>query len=299
MRRALNPSTSAPAMKPIDTSTQLCAVIGHPVGHSLSPAIHNAAFAAAGLNYAYLAFDVDDVAGFLTGMRAMPSFRGVSVTIPHKRAVMAHLDEIDPMARDIGSINTITQTDGRLTGTSTDGPGTLRAFAEAGVSFEGKRVLFTGNGGAVRAVAFAVATQTPAAGLVVLGRDLGRVRTLTGELVHKTGADVEAGLVDHDMPRALAACDIVIQGTPIGMHPHPGESCIPRKLLRPDHVVFDMVYRPHTTRLIEDAQAAGCTVIHGVEMLINQAVLQFETWTGAPAPYAAMRRAVLDALGAA
>jgi len=286
-------------MRPIDTSTQLCAVIGHPVGHSLSPAMHNAAFGAAGLNYAYLAFDVEDVAGFLTGMRAMPSFRGVSVTIPHKRAVMAHLDEIDPMARDIGSVNTITQTEGRLIGTSTDGPGTLQAFAEADVSFDGKRVLFTGNGGAVRAVAFAVATQTPCAGLVILGRDLSRVRTLTGELVHKTGADVEAGSIERDIARAMAACDIVIQGTPIGMHPQPGESCIPPDLLRPEQVVFDMVYRPHTTRLIEDAQSAGCTVIHGVEMLIHQAVLQFESWTGTPAPYDAMRHAVLDALGAA
>ena len=134
----------------IDAHTRLCAVIGNPVGHSLSPAIHNAAFEAMGLNFVYVAFSVTDVAGCLAGMRALPGFRGMSVTIPHKRAVMRHLDSISPMAERVGAVNTIINDGGRLSGDTTDGPGTLRAFAEAGITLAGKRILFLGAGGAVR-----------------------------------------------------------------------------------------------------------------------------------------------------
>ena len=143
-------------MPTIDAETQLCAVIGDPVGHSLSPAIHNAAYEALGLNFAYLAFCVKDLGAFLQGMRSIPSFRGASVTIPHKLAVMEYLDSIDPLAEKVGSVNTITNESGTLVGSTTDGPGAVRALKEAGVALEGKRVLFLGAGGAVRAVAFSV-----------------------------------------------------------------------------------------------------------------------------------------------
>jgi len=114
--------------------------------------MHNAAFEAAGLNYVYVAFRVEDVAGCLAGMRALSTLRGMSVTIPHKRAVMAHLDEIEPLAEHVGSVNTVTNENGRLIGSTTDGPGTLRAFQDAGIGLQGRRVLFLGAGGAVRAV---------------------------------------------------------------------------------------------------------------------------------------------------
>lgn len=281
----------------IDAHTRLCAVIGNPVGHSLSPAIHNAAFQALGLNYVYVAFAVTDVAGCLAGMRALPGFRGMSVTIPHKRAVMPHLDSISPMAVRVGAVNTIINEGGRLVGDTTDGPGTLRAFAEAGVALAGKRILFLGAGGAVRSVAFAMAEDAHAARITILGRTAHRVKELAGDLRAKTPAAIETGDLAGDLADAVADHDVVVQGTPIGMYPDSmDDSPVPCEYLRPDHVVFDMVYRPLKTRLIREAEIAGCKTILGVEMLLHQAALQFELWTGTPAPLQVMRRVLLDNL---
>ncbi len=283
----------------IDTNTRLCAVIGDPVAHSLSPAMHNAAFAAAGLNYVYLAFHVQDVAHCLAGMRALKSFRGMSVTIPHKVAVMEHLDEIDPMAVEVGCVNTITNQDGCLIGSITDGTGTLRAFSEAGVELEGKRVLFLGAGGAVRAVAFAMAAIARPASITVLGRSPNRLDSLVNDLRGQKAVEVAKGSIEEDLAEALPAHDVLVQGTPVGMHGHDeGRSCVPKALLRDDLVVFDMVYRPLKTRLIQEAEDTGCTTMLGLEMLLHQAVLQFETWTGVNAPQTAMREALAGALEA-
>ena len=280
---------------PIDTSTQLCAVIGNPVEHSLSPAIHNAAFQAAGLNFVYVAFRVEDVAGCLAGMRALEGFRGMSVTIPHKLAVMPHLDEIDPLAQRVGSVNTIVKEQGRLIGSTTDGPGTLRAFRDAHVPLEGKRVLFLGAGGAVRAVAFAMAEQSGASQVTLLGRSPQKVKALKRDLEATSPVPVFSGSLETDLERAVAEHDVLIQGTPTGMHPaSTQETLVPQAWLRPELVVFDMVYRPLETRLLLEARETGCQTIGGIEMLLNQAVLQFETWTGIAAPYPAMRQAVLS-----
>jgi shikimate dehydrogenase len=281
----------------INAKTALCAVIGRPVGHSLSPAMHNAAFEAAGLNYVYLAFEVEDVAACLTGMRALPNFRGLSVTIPHKLAVMQHLDEIDPMARRVGSVNTITNDKGRLVGTTTDGLGTLRAFEDAGIEIAGKNVLFLGSGGAVRSVAFAFAERARPARLCILGRTAEKVSALATDLENGAGMTVQTGALDSDLERAMGESDIVVQGTSVGMHGHDeGETIVPAAFLRPGQAIFDMVYRPLKTRLIREAEAAGCRTILGLEMLVNQAVLQFEAWTGVAAPRAVMRDALLRAL---
>jgi shikimate dehydrogenase len=277
----------------IDTSTKLCAVIGNPVEHSLSPLMHNAAFEAAGLNYVYVAFHVEDVAGCLAGMRALPSFRGLSVTIPHKMAVMEHLDEIEPMAAHVGSVNTIVNDNGRLVGSTTDGPGTLRAFTDAGVSLDGKRVLFVGSGGAVRAVSFAMAEMTRTEQISLIGRTPPRVAAIVDDLKAKTDANIESGHLPDALAEAVAGHDILINGTPIGMHPNPDATPIPKEMLRPDQVVFDMVYRPYKTRLIQDAEATGCKTIVGVDMLINQAVLQFERWTDVEAPRQVMRDVIV------
>ena len=287
-------------MRAIDTSTRLCAVIGNPVEHSLSPLIHNAAFDAAGLNYVYLAFRVDDVQGCLTGMRALPGFRGLSVTIPHKLAVLERLDEIDPMARHVGAVNTVCNESGRLIGSTTDGPGALRAFDEAGISLEGKRVLFVGAGGAVRSVAFAMAMQARCSGITILGRTRSRVEAITGDLLARTQGIVRSGNLSDDLAEAMAAHEIIVNGTPLGMYPHGGnDTPIPKELLSQDHVVFDMVYRPMKTRLIREAEAAGCRTLLGIEMLIHQAALQFETWTGIRAPVDVMRSAVFSKWAAA
>lgn len=274
----------------IDVDTQLCGVIGNPVGHSLSPAIHNAGYAAQGLNFVYLAFEVSDVKAALDGMRAMPNFRGLSVTIPHKLAVIEHLDEIVPMAAKVGSVNTITNDRGKLIGSSTDGPGTLKAFEEAGVDLSGKRVLMLGAGGAVRAVAFAMADVVGDGCVTLAGRNLERVEPLAQDLSDKTDARIEVGHLVDDIERLVPEHDVIVQGTPIGMEPKTvGQSCVPAGLLNSGQVVFDMVYRPLRTKLIEDAEAAGCQVILGSEMLVQQAAVQYSGWTGMDAPVDVMR----------
>ena len=282
----------------IDTATQVCAVIGNPVGHSLSPAIHNAAFQAAGLNYVYVAFRVEDVGACLAGMRACDGFRGMSVTIPHKTAVIPHLDDLEPMAAAVGSVNTVVNENGRLIGSTTDGLGALHALTDAGVNLDGRRVLFVGAGGAVRAVAFALLDRTRPDRLTVLGRTAVRVQALADELAARAGGvKVEAADLAADLAKAMADHDVIIQGTPSGMYPEwMEETVVPAELLRPEHIVFDMVYRPIKTRLAREAEDAGCQVVLGLEMLLNQAALQFELWTNAPAPANAMRKALIGAL---
>jgi len=284
-------------MRVIDADTNLCGVVGHPVSHSLSPQLHNAAFASAGLNYAYLAFDVTDIGAFLGGMRAAPSFRGLSVTIPHKLAVIPHLDSLDPLARKIGSVNTITNEKGKLLGSTTDGMGAVRAFDQAKIDLTGRRVLFLGSGGAVRSVAFTMADRCSVGKITILGRTPQNAARLAEDIRRETGRPTSAGSLSSDLRKAMDEHEIVIQGTPVGMGQEQGmESCVPRETISAEHVIFDMVYRPHRTRLIADAEAAGAAVIYGIEMLLHQAALQFERWTGEAAPISAMRAALPEEL---
>lgn len=281
----------------IDAATKLCAVIGNPVAHSLSPIMHNAAFAACGLNYVYLAFQTSDVGGAVSGMRALNGFRGMSVTIPHKVNIMPCLDEIHPLAQKVGCVNTIVNESGHLVGAITDGLGTLRAFAHAGVTLDDKRILFLGTGGAARAVAFAITESCRPRHMRILGRTAARMQQLVRDLRAVGGTPIEDGTIGADTQAGVAESDIIIQATPIGMHGHAeGESIVPPELLRPDQVVFDMVYRPMKTRLILNAQNSGCLTILGLEMLLYQAVLQFELWTGRTAPEAVMRDALVKTL---
>ena len=280
----------------IPDGVTLCAVIGNPIGHSLSPTIHNAAYAAAGLAYEYRAFKVEDVAEFIGTLRGVPQFRGVSVTIPHKLAVIEHLDEIEPMAKHVGSVNTITHEGDRLIGSTTDGPGTLRAFADAGVTIEGKRVLFLGAGGAVRAVAFAMA-DAGASETKIAARDIAKAESLALDVANGTGRVVSPCVLGEGIEERIAEADIIVQGTPVGMAPNDDASVVPAECLTSNDVVFDMVYRPLHTKLLRDAKAAGATTVNGLEMLIYQAALQFERWTGVTCPVDAMRNAALEALG--
>jgi len=284
-------------MRTINTATQLCAVIGNPVGHSLSPAMHNAAFDALGLNYVYLAFNVAKLPDFFAGMRAMPNFCGVSVTIPHKIEALPLMDEVSPMAQKVACVNTVTQNEGKLIGTITDGLGTLRAFEEAGVNLVGKRVLFLGAGGAVRAVAFAMAEAGAVGHITILGRSPEKVHGLSEDLAQGTRCGVSAGDLEKDCPTAMGSHDIIVQGTPMGMHPNGvGQSPVKAEEFEARHVAFDMVYRPMKTRFLEDAKNAGALCIPGMDMLLNQAQLQFETWTGLDAPRDVMRQTLVSQL---
>lgn len=283
----------------IGTGTRLCAVIGNPVAHSLSPALHNAAFDELGLDFVYVAFRVEELKSALAGMRALENFRGISVTIPHKIEAMRYLDEINEADLAIGSINTIINKKGRLIGLGTDGPGALKAFVDAGVSLAGKSILMLGAGGAARAIAFTLALKGGVAKLTILDIDESMLHGLAADLKGGTHASIEsARLSDGSLAKALEQADVIINCTPIGMHPKEGVSLVPVDYLRSGQVVFDVVYTPLETKLLADAKSAGLKVISGVEMFINQAVLQFGHFTGVDAPVEVMRRVVMERLRA-
>ena len=278
----------------IDANTQFCGVIGNPVEHSLSPAIHNAAFQKLGLNFVYLAWKVEAIEDAVKGLRALGNFRGASVTIPHKVAVLPLLDEVEATARHIGAINTIVSQNGKLLGTNTDATGALRALKEGNAPLSGEPVVLLGSGGAARAIAFALATEGGIRRMHLLGVDDRERRGLASDLMQKTAMHVaDAALDDQSLKSALADARLLIHCTPIGMSPKTGTSCVPAHLLHPRLTVMDIVYNPRETRLLADAKAVGCRTVSGLEMFLYQAAAQFERWTGEPAPTHVMR-AVLE-----
>lgn len=281
----------------ISSRTQLCAVIGNPLGHSLSPAIHNAAFAELGLDFIYLAFQVEQAASAVTCMRALEQFKGLSVTIPHKVAIMAEMDEIAEIDREIGAINTVIKEGGRLVGFGTDGPGAMKALADAGVDLPGKRVLMLGGGGAARAIAFTLARTAGIAELTLLEINPQVLDRLTADLRNGSAIEINGHLTKSDtLARAMHAADILVHCSPVGMHPKVEASLLPAELIRPEQTVFDIVYNPLKTKLIRDAEARGARTVKGADMFVNQAVLQFERFAGQAAPYETMRRVVYDSL---
>jgi len=285
-------------MRSISTSTQLCAVIGNPVGHSLSPAIHNAAFEHLDLDFVYVAFPVEDVKGVLAGMRAIKSFRGMSVTIPHKTEVMKYVDEIAAVDRSIGSINTVIHEQDKLIGLGTDGAGALRSLADSGVEVDGKNILMLGAGGAARAISFTLAWKTKLTELSILDIDEALLQGLTTDLETGTDAVIKGELLtENSLAASMETSDVIIHCTPVGMHPNVDASLISPELFRPEQVVFDIVYTPLETKLQAEAKSRGLKVISGVEMFVNQAVLQFERFTGVDAPVEVMRRVVMEHLG--
>ena len=279
----------------IDASTVICAVIGNPIAHSLSPAIHNAAFAACGLNWAYVAYRVSELKQAIEGIRAL-GIRGVSVTIPHKVAVMPLLDTVDEAARTIGSINTIVNTNGHLAGYNSDGEGALQSLRDACADPTGKRVVILGSGGAARAIAVSMVLKAPPAKLTILGAIENEVRKLSSDSATKSGVLVTGELLTaKSLSSSLRECEILIHATPIGMHPNSDQSLVPSRLLQKNLVVFDIVYNPLKTCLLMDAERAGCIVVSGIEMFLNQAVMQFTLWTGQEAPRQIMREVLQNA----
>jgi shikimate dehydrogenase len=274
----------------LDAQTQFCGVIGNPVEHSLSPAIHNAAFRKLGLNFVYLAWKVEAVGAAINGLRALGNFRGASVTIPHKVAALPFLDRVDTTARHIGAINTIVSDQGALAGYNTDATGALRALREGGVELKGQRVVLVGSGGAARAIAFALAAESGLKQLSILGIDQKERAVLCADLRSKTALAVEdLPLNDSTLNETLPDAQVLIHCTPIGMSPKIEETCVPGRLLHAGLAVMDIVYNPRETRLLKEATRAGCKVIPGLEMFLHQAATQFELWTNRAAPTDVMR----------
>jgi shikimate dehydrogenase len=280
----------------INGETKICAVIGNPIAHTLSPLIHNAAFREKGLNYLYVAFQVEDLKGAIAGVKVL-GIRGLSVTIPHKIEVMHYLDEADPLALAIGSVNTVVNSQGKLKGYNSDGPGALKALKDGGVELKGTRVVILGSGGAARAIAFSLARDGKLADLAIMGILPDQTEGLIKDVRAKVGFKADGGLIEKDRLRdKVREADILINCTPVGMYPQVEESPIDREYLRKDLIVFDIVYNPLRTRLLRDAEEKGCKTVPGSEMFLNQAVIQFELFTGVKPPVESMRHVLLKHL---
>ena len=266
----------------ITDSTAIYGVVGGAVSHSVSPAMHNAAFRMARLDAVYVPFAAASADDFVTFGRAL-GIKGASVTIPHKVTLFDRVDEVYAVARRVGAINTIrVDDDGRWLGGNTDVGGFLQPLRER-VPLHGLQASLLGAGGAARAVAVALASS--GASVRVHARD----RAKAGEMAVITSADVGP------WPPAPGTWDLLVNCTPVGMHPRVDETPIPAELLS-GRYVYDLVYNPTTTRLLREATAAGCQTIGGLDMLVAQAQEQFQWWMGSRATPGVMREAALKRL---
>ncbi|MFC2007481.1 shikimate dehydrogenase [Chloroflexota bacterium] len=283
----------------ISGRTIICGVIGDPIEHTMSPVMHNAAFEEMGMDYSYLPFRVskEDLGKAIAGMKAL-NIRGLNVTIPHKVAVIPLLDELDPLARQIGAVNTIVNDNGVLTGHNTDASGFLQALLEKGVEPSGKNVVVLGAGGASRAISFILAER--GAGITILNRqlELDWAEELAQRISKAFKKEVSAlELNEKNMSSVLGNADILVNATSAGMHPDENETPLPARLHRSDLFVFDVIYNPVKTRLLREAEEAGAVTIGGLDMLVWQGALAFEKWTGRQAPLELMKREAMKALG--
>ena len=280
--------------------TLLSGIFGYPIRHSISPAMHNAAFASLGIDAVYSAWETtpDDLAAGVASLRS-ENYMGANVTVPHKQAVMVHLDEIDDLATRIGAVNTIVNRDGRLIGSNTDALGFINSLrSEAGVTVAGLEVVLIGAGGAARAAAYALADERTSA-LAIANRTVERAESLANELA-ETGILANAfGLLDPDFLSACERADLIVNSTSVGMlhGPAEGDSPVPAEVISPGCVVYDMVYNPPKTPFLLDAERAGAQIIGGLPMLVYQGAAAWSRWTGREAPVDVMFEAAREALG--
>jgi len=281
----------------ITGKTKLVGVIGWPVSHSVSPAMHNAAFAALGVDWCYVPLPVptepaERIGEAVRGLRAL-GLRGANVTVPHKQAVMPHLDWLTPAAQAIGAVNTIrVEADGKLSGDNTDARGFVADLRDHGVDPAGKRALVLGAGGSARAIVFGLA-EAGCLSVAILNRTVAKA--------HELAMDIRAvfpfcRLSGHTLPDEIAVlaqeAQIIVNCTSLGMTPNveglPWDESVS---FRPGQVVYDLVYNPPQTRLLHKATADGAQAIGGLGMLIWQGAIAFERWTGQLPPVATMRAA--------
>ena len=273
--------------------TKVCAVIGDPVEHSLSPCFQNAAFQHLKLDFIYVAFTVkaENLGDAISGVRSLGIY-GLNVTMPHKISVIKYLDELDERADRIKSVNTILNKNGKLIGYTTDGIGVLNALKYNGVDPKGKKVVILGAGGAARSASYALSEV--AGELVILNRTIERARNLASKVRKLIGSHVNVkwdGLTEESLRREVREADILINATPVGMSPDVNGTLVEKRLLHPDMVVFDMIYHPLKTRLLREAEEVGAKTINGLSMLIHQGAASFEIWTGVEAPVDVMMKA--------
>lgn len=274
----------------INSKTKICCIIGNPVGHSLSPQIHNAGYKALKLDFIFVAFRVIDLKKAIEGLKAL-DVRGIVVTVPHKIEVMKYIDKLDNAAKQIGSVNTIVNDNGVFKGTNTDWIGGIdalkRSLASKGDAFRGKNVAVLGAGGAAMAIAYGLKKE--GASVYVFNRTLEHAKTLVQTFqLEKAYNLTESG--------RIASCDIIINTTSLGMEPNIDSYPIEEGILRSSHIVYDIVYTPKETKLLRMARQIGATVVYGDKMVFYGALPQFELFTGQKAPASIMERALQKAM---
>jgi shikimate dehydrogenase len=273
-------------------------IFGFPVAHSRSPAMHNRAFEALGLDARYVPFAVapEHLADAVRGARAL-GIRGWNITLPHKTAIMPWLDEIDSIARAIGAVNTVVRDGDQLRGTNTDAEGLTRALLEAGATLTGARATVLGAGGAARASVVGLA-RAGAGRIQVAARQPERAEALVNDLRTSLPGAVLAAcdLAESSLAAVFAETDLLVQATSATLDGNPAAQSftdgLPLGLLPPTALVTDLVYKPLQTSLLRAAAARGLTTLDGLGMLLHQGALAFELWTGRPAPLGPMRAAL-------
>jgi shikimate dehydrogenase len=275
-------------------STKTYCIIGDPIHHSLSPAMHNAAFAAKGLNCAYIAFRVPEaeLKESIESLRSI-NIAGFNVTTPHKTQVMRYLDELESTAKKAAAVNTVNNIEGIFRGYNTDVHGFIEPLRKRQVDFRDMLVLLMGSGGAARAVVVALAEQNGIDKLVIANRSVQRANELVN-LGAGLGMKCEAVPLDRAKDFSPAS-DLVINSTTLGMNNE--SSIIGYEHIQKGSIVYDLVYRPLVTDLIENAKYAQASVVYGYEMLIEQGAKAFEIWTGMSAPRDAMKKNLLGIFG--
>lgn len=272
--------------------TRILGVIGDPIGHTSSPAMHNAAIAALGLDYAYVAFHVrpDELGQAIEGMRAL-QIAGLNVTVPHKQGVMAYLDEVSAEAVAIGAVNTVVNRQGRLVGYNTDAFGILESLKrDGGVERLPAQVALLGAGGAARAILYALLQCEEVERVLLLNRTCSKAESLAEDL-DRSGRVVVEGM----NASSVAEVDLLINSTSVGMYPHAEVSPLAdASVLHADMLVADIVYKPLKTRLMMQAEAVGARAFNGLGMLAWQGARSFELWTGSAPPVDAMIAAALE-----
>ncbi len=263
-------------------SSRVVCLLGNPVAHSISPQIHNHAFRTLGLPYVYIPVTVKPSAlpSVLFTMRAC-SFAGANVTIPYKTRVVNYCDSLSDLSKATGTVNTLYFDEGRLCGTTTDHEGFKRALHSMGCGLDNKKVVILGNGGTARTLALALALEKEVTSLTIVGRNKSRIDSLALEVTENTGFSAKScSFEESELDDVMRQCTLLVNCTCVGMHPDVDSSPIPGKYLHKDMVVFDAIYNPLKTKLLQDAQAVGCSVQNGLRMLLFQGLASFKLWTG-------------------
>jgi shikimate dehydrogenase len=280
--------------KIITAQTKLLCIIGYPIEHSMSPVMHNAVIKELNLDYVYLGFSVfpNNLKSAVKALKTL-NIKGINVTIPFKEKIIKYLDEIDPIGRKIGAVNTIKNEDGYLIGKNTDAEGSLKAILNSGYDISGRNVLMLGAGGAARALCYGLANDVHK--ITIVNRTEKRAEKLARELNRNFGIAVESKKFSITiLKEETKKTDFLINTTPIGMYPNADNTPISVEYLHEDLFVFDIIYNPLETKLLKSAYEHGCKILGGLDMLVYQGASAFEWWTNHKPNVRIMRSKIIE-----